>query len=366
MSTARLSRAIDECISASTAVDLLGRSSHAGLLLERLQECEDEPLLDKAAATSVVVVTPTDGLSAACARISGLLGSLAPLKAHVVENLLALVAASAQDPPRSALLLSLLAVALLGRETLEERDDGGLAAWQACHMLLANELVGAALRGLSHMGTPFTCCLQLPAAGLAGTTIELAEELIERLQIRTPDHESVLSCLERRRVPLAGAILIVRQEAVRPTDDRDAPMPWKDALRNTGAFRSGAQLTDVGGSSNSDGGAHRDADGAGGAAEAGGAGRDGGGGASGGSDKEGLRAGDAIVAADGKLLSLATSKKILADSRRPYGSVPRALTLTVLRVLPSEDARKLAIGFVERPGKPLLRNISGPRTPLHN
>ena len=178
MSSASLSalgRTIDEQVaSVGESVDILASSVAAATLLERLQECEsDAPLLNQAAATSLIVVTPHDSLTAAYARVELVLQVLPPYSGHTIERLLDLVAPSARDVPRVALLAGVLTLALVGRQSVDARDDNGLAAWKATHLMLAHTLEGAASRGLPHP-VPFTQCLQLPIAALRGATLELS------------------------------------------------------------------------------------------------------------------------------------------------------------------------------------------------
>ena len=330
-SSTLLAAAVDEHISSGLHVNLLGRTQAAASLLSTLQDCETDPVLDKAASASLIAVTPSDGLTSAQTRVSSVMRSVTPLKAHLLESFFTLVAPSASDAPRSALMISLLLPALLGRGSLE-REDGGLAAWKAVHMLLANELAGSAARGFGHADTPFTRVITLPSASLAGVEIGLAEALVEGLQIRRDSHESVASCLEKRRMPLAGDLLVVYSEAA-DIPSNGSTLPWEDAMRNTSAFRSGAPL----------GSPSRF--------------RIGGGEAAGAPSppEHQLRVGDAIIGVTGKLLSPALAKYVLGEARRPLdsrgSSESAALSLIVLRTMPAEDARSMAAEAL--PGRPL-------------
>ena len=210
---ARVSRAVDELVAVgSDRFDLLGRSDAATEMLEVLEDLEEQPLLNGAATASLIAVTPADGLVCARARVESVLQTIAPFNAHVISGLLSLVAPCARDTPRSALLISLLTVALFGRGGLSVRADGGLAAWKAAHLFFIHTLEVSASRGLGH-AVPFTRCMQLPVASLCGATVELAEALIEGVQIAKQAHESNISFFERRKMPLAGAILVVEAEA---------------------------------------------------------------------------------------------------------------------------------------------------------
>ena len=330
-SSTLLAAAVDEHISSGLHVNLLGRTQAAASLLSTLQDCETDPVLDKAASASLIAVTPSDGLTSAQTRVSSVMRSVTPLKAHLLESFFTLVAPSASDAPRSALMISLLLPALLGRGSLE-REDGGLAAWKAVHMLLANELAGSAARGFGHADTPFTRVITLPSASLAGVEIGLAEALVEGLQIRRDSHESVASCLEKRRMPLAGDLLVVYSEAA-DIPSNGSTLPWEDAMRNTSAFRSGAPL----------GSPSRF--------------RIGGGETAGAPSppEHQLRVGDAIIGVSGKLLSPVLAKYVLGEARRPLdsrgSSESAALSLIVLRTMPAEDARSMAAEAL--PGRPL-------------
>ena len=330
-SSTLLAAAVDEHISSGLHVNLLGRTQAAASLLSTLQDCETDPVLDKAASASLIAVTPSDGLTSAQTRVSSVMRSVTPLKAHLLESFFTLVAPSASDAPRSALMISLLLPALLGRGSLE-REDGGLAAWKAVHMLLANELAGSAARGFGHADTPFTRVITLPSARLAGVEIGLAEALVEGLQIRRDSHESVASCLEKRRMPLAGDLLVVYSEAA-DIPSNGSTLPWEDAMRNTSAFRSGAPL----------GSPSRF--------------RIGGGETAGAPSppEHQLRVGDAIIGVSGKLLSPVLAKYVLGEARRPLdsrgSSESAALSLIVLRTMPAEDARSMAAEAL--PGRPL-------------
>jgi hypothetical protein len=326
-----LAAAVDEHISSGLHVNLLGRTQAAASLLSTLQDCETDPVLDKAASASLIAGTPSDGLTSAQTRVSSVMRSVSPLKAHLLESFFTLVAPSASDAPRSALMISLLLPALLGRGSLE-REDGGLAAWKAVHMLLANELAGSAARGFGHADTPFTRVITLPSASLAGVEIGMAEALVEGLQIRRDSHESVASCLEKRRMPLAGDLLVVYSEAA-DIPSNGSTLPWEDAMRNTSAFRSGAPL----------GSPSRF--------------RIGGGETAGAPSppEHQLRVGDAIIGVSGKLLSPVLAKYVLGEARRPLdsrgSSESAALSLIVLRTMPAEDARSMAAEAL--PGRPL-------------
>ena len=341
-SSTLLAAAVDEHISSGLHVNLLGRTQAAASLLSTLQDCETDPVLDKAASASLIAVTPSDGLTSAQTRVSGVMRSVTPLKAHLLESFFTLVAPSASDAPRSALMISLLLPALLGRGSLE-REDGGLAAWKAVHMLLANELAGSAARGFGHADTPFTRVITLPSASLAGVEIGLAEALVEGLQIRRDSHESVASCLEKRRMPLAGDLLVVYSEAA-DIPSNGSTLPWEDAMRNTSAFRSGAPL----------GSPSRF--------------RIGGGEAAGAPSppEHQLRVGDAIIGVTGKLLSPALAKYVLGEARRPLdsrgSSESAALSLIVLRTMPAEDARSMAAEAL--PGRPPLNERAPAPAPM--
>jgi hypothetical protein len=341
-SSTLLAAAVDEHISSGLHVNLLGRTQAAASLLSTLQDCETDPVLDKAASASLIAVTPSDGLTSAQTRVSGVMRSVTPLKAHLLESFFTLVAPSASDAPRSALMISLLLPALLGRGSLE-REDGGLAAWKAVHMLLANELAGSAARGFGHADTPFTRVITLPSASLAGVEIGLAEALVEGLQIRRNSHESVASCLEKRRMPLAGDLLVVYSEAA-DIPSNGSTLPWEDAMRNTSAFRSGAPL----------GSPSRF--------------RIGGGEAAGAPSppEHQLRVGDAIIGVTGKLLSPALAKYVLGEARRPLdsrgSSESAALSLIVLRTMPAEDARSMAAEAL--PGRPPLNERAPAPAPM--
>jgi hypothetical protein len=341
-SSTLLAAAVDEHISSGLHVNLLGRTQAAASLLSTLQDCETDPVLDKAASASLIAVTPSDGLTSAQTRVSGVMRSVTPLKAHLLESFFTLVAPSASDAPRSALMISLLLPALLGRGSLE-REDGGLAAWKAVHMLLANELAGSAARGFGHANTPFTRVITLPSASLAGVEIGLAEALVEGLQIRRNSHESVASCLEKRRMPLAGDLLVVYSEAA-DIPSNGSTLPWEDAMRNTSAFRSGAPL----------GSPSRF--------------RIGGGEAAGAPSppEHQLRVGDAIIGVTGKLLSPALAKYVLGEARRPLdsrgSSESAALSLIVLRTMPAEDARSMAAEAL--PGRPPLNERAPAPAPM--
>lgn len=330
-SSTLLAAAVDEHISSGLHVNLLGRTQAAASLLSTLQDCETDPVLDKAASASLIAGTPSDGLTSAQTRVSSVMRSVSPLKAHLLESFFTLVAPSASDAPRSALMISLLLPALLGRGSLE-REDGGLAAWKAVHMLLANELAGSAARGFGHADTPFTRVITLPSASLAGVEIGMAEALVEGLQIRRDSHESVASCLEKRRMPLAGDLLVVYSEAA-DIPSNGSTLPWEDAMRNTSAFRSGAPL----------GSPSRF--------------RIGGGETAGAPSppEHQLRVGDAIIGVSGKLLSPVLAKYVLGEARRPLdsrgSSESAALSLIVLRTMPAEDARSMAAEAL--PGRPL-------------
>ena len=294
-----LGRTIDEQVaSLGESVDLLGATAAAATLLDRLQECEsDAPLLNQAAATSLVVVTPSDGLTAAYARVELVLQVLPPYSGHTIERLLDLVAPSARDVPRVALLAGILTLALVGRQSMDARDDNGLAAWKATHLMLAHTLEGAASRGLPH-SVPFTHCVQLPIAALRGATLELSEELIEGLAIKTSSRmESKHAALERRRVPLASAIVVVRREAAAVSTDAD-DAPWA-AMSGSATGPSHARLYD-------DESAHSVS------------GRRDGGAAQGGARVSGeemrVRTGDVVVALDDKLLNSSLAKVTLAPT----------------------------------------------------
>ena len=198
---AALSRCIDLLV-VEGDLDLLTESPGARQLLKQLLD-SGAPLLPRHGVTLLVAVTPSDGLSAANERAVRVLRSIAPMSAHCTTRLLDLVASSARDAARAALLLALLTPMLLGRDAADGRDGCGLAALSGVHLLLARTLHESAARGHAR-GVPYTRCVSLPIACVRGATLELAERLMEGLPVEKDDpHESTFSTLGRRGMPLA-------------------------------------------------------------------------------------------------------------------------------------------------------------------
>ena len=115
-----LGRAIDTLVGAGhEELDILSASPESDSLLTQLLSAT-APLLPRDAAALLMAAVPNDGVTRAVERCSSVLSGVAsPMSAHVVEALLELVAPCGYNPPRVALLMSLLAPIILGRDAVE-------------------------------------------------------------------------------------------------------------------------------------------------------------------------------------------------------------------------------------------------------
>ena len=115
-------------LSCLSQIDILSGSAEARELLNQLVGCK-RPLLPRHTAALLVAIAPTNGITAASERAASVYNSASPFTSHVVRNALELVARSATDAPRMALVLALLAPLLVGRDAAEAQEDNGLIAW---------------------------------------------------------------------------------------------------------------------------------------------------------------------------------------------------------------------------------------------
>ena len=320
--------ALTPLASALSQLDVLAASPDAVKLLTQLVD-NKQPLLPKHATALLAAIVPTNGLTAAAERTESVLSAAPPYMAHVVREILHLIAVSATDAPRTALLLALLAPLLLGRD--EARDDGGLIMWLSTHVLLAKAMHSARqLNGRTMREGTFTHVMQLPIAVIRGSELNFAEDLMEGVPIPRKDKESASSMLARVGLPLAEAILTVDGEAPR---EGDPPGVREPASAAAGSSRGDAPRGPDSFSSPSKRKGERDALAPPptpappvSASKAAG-------------DHMRLRVGDVILAVDGKLLTMASAQTLMAESRKGRGGMrAKMATVSVLRATSSEHA----------------------------
>lgn len=339
---ATLGRAIDGILGGGhhEGIDLLTESRESRAFLSQMLACQT-PLLPRDAAALLMAAAPYDGVTRAVTRCSSVLSTVAsPLSAHITNALLELVAPSSRDAARTALLLSLLAPCLLGKDVIEARDDGGMAALLVSHLLLTRTLVTSTqLRGeASRRGgaLPFTQCLQIPSAAVRGADLVLHEDLMDGVPIEKNELESSISLLSRVGLSLGGVILVV---AATP------PLPEPRGQAAAAAGCSCCSLPSSSASCASASPMKTSASGPEMAAAAAAASA----GSSSAETLEGgarLRVGDCVVGVNGKLLTREGLKLIMHEVRHGRDGVRSSIaTVSVLRVVSSA----VVVGLAELP-----------------
>ena len=377
----RVGKLVDDVVASGQGdLDLLADSPAASALVEAIVAEHGAPLLPLHAVALLIAVTPSDALTAAAERAGTVLRTAPPLNAHVTSRLLDLVASGAKDPARTALLLCLLAPLILGRAALDARDDGGLTAMHGVHLMLASALHASPARRVSN-GLAFTQCVQLPIACVRGAVLEPPEALLEAIPIGRRHHESSYSRVGRLGLPLAQALLVV--VSAPPEDARGVraltEAPWDFVDADAVACGDDGEVGDAG--------ALAEASAAAVATPRAPRGRHSGGSPAAGKrstpgkaalargERPALRAGDAIIGIDGRLLTPISAKQLLTEARTSGraaaaaavaaaaaatgvatggGSTVRAVamaTVSVLRVVSMESAMRLIERAPPAPGQ---------------